>query len=251
MNSAHTRVQATPESLASGHPRQPGDARAVLRKAIADRDKAKAAVARAAKAEQGGRRLRDDADAKLSAFDSLEDQIVAHHAAKFRRAATGGPAPDAGLPDELTARRRARDVARDMLAAAKAALQNLSEGLKAADTELSRAESRVTDAAIEILLAKALAAMPSPMRVWSELWAMIDSWSALSTIVRLPVGMTREIQFFATQDHRQFVGGRNIGKAQALAHWRAALDVLRADPDAEVEALAADNNAASAAEHAA
>ena len=220
------------------------DPRATLRQAIAERAKAKEAVTRATKAEAGGRRLRDGAEAQLQSFDSVEGDIVQHHAAKFRKAATGGSAPDTRLPDELTARRSARDDARDMLAAAKAAFDSLAGELKAAEAELGRAERHVADAAIEILLAEATAAMPSLTQVWRDLWRTIDSWGALSSIARLPAGMTRELQFFAGNDHRQFPGNSNVGKARAVAHWRSRLEALRADADAAVSAPTADDDAA-------
>lgn len=225
-------------------PESKSNPRAALRAAIAERGKAKEAVAAAELAVSRGRGLLAAEHKRLDGFGDVDGDITAYRAAKFKTAAKGGPSPNLALPDELRKRLHGRDEAVSARDAAKAALDSLTAELKHAEAELSKAERKVSEGATRILLAEALGLTPSLSKAWKELWAAVDSLGALSSMLQLPAATVRELQFFAANDYRQFPGNSNAVKARAVAHWRSCLQGLRTNADADVSAPAADNDAA-------
>lgn len=205
--------------------------RETLRKAIEERNAAKDVCARADLAERNGEELVRSAEANLATFDNIDEAIVAHRADKFKRAATGGPAPDTALPDELTKRRRARDESRDMLAAARSARASLVAELEAAQKTLQRAEHKVSEAAGAILAAEAVRLAGALRTAWATTWFLHDVLSALPLpLPRDAVDVCQEIVKF---DYRQFPGGRNAARARAGEDWRTWSAALSEDADAQ------------------
>ena len=96
--------------------------------------------------------------AELDALGDVDGAIAAHRADAYKAwAADGGerPVPDVPVPPHLAERQRARAVAADELAAAKAAHDALSAERAAAVAAHGRASDAVFDAAKQVLVEEA------------------------------------------------------------------------------------------------
>jgi hypothetical protein len=122
-------------------------AREALRAAIAVRDEAAARVREAAATLARAGRLAADAQRRLAALGDVDGQVLAHATAAYRAfAEAGGERPDLATPAHLAERQRARDIARQELAAASAAQAELSDEHAAALREHERREREVAAA---------------------------------------------------------------------------------------------------------
>jgi hypothetical protein len=128
-------------------------ARETLRAAIAVRDNAAARVREAAATLTRAGRLTADAQRRLAALGDVDGQVLAHATAAYRTfAAAGGERPDVGTPTHLAERQRARDTARQELAAASAAQAELADEHAAAQGEHERREREVAAAADAVIV---------------------------------------------------------------------------------------------------
>jgi len=229
-------------------PVQPGQ-RAALQVAIAARVVAEERLRLARQAESRGSELLDAAEAKLAAFGDIDTAIIQHRAAKFKTAAAGGPAPDTRLPDDLETRRRGRDEARDVLAAAKAAHDSLVADVAQAQKAFQRAERLVDEAAQAILAQQAVLLAANLKATWAGVWHLFDTLSALpGSSEQLPAEAVRILRMLPGIDHRQWAGGKNAALARAKERWKAWFAALLTDANAPVPDLV-DDGASSAPVH--
>jgi hypothetical protein len=217
--------------------------RSTLRSAIVECNVAKERMQRAKQTVQRARELLKGSEEKLTAFGDVDALILKHRADKIKRAATGGPAPDMSLPDDLVARRTMRDEAREHVAAAKAAHESLVADLGQAESAVRKANLRVSECAIEILVAEGAIQAAALKSAWKNLWDTFDELSALAGCwwpgnesprpTRLPADAIQVLQATAQYDHRQHPGGSNAALKQAGERWRAWHERLCSDADAK------------------
>jgi hypothetical protein len=201
----------------------------------------------AQQAESRGGELMEAAKHTLAGYGDIDAAIIQHRATKFKHAAAGeGPAPDMRLPDDLAKRRQQREDARDVLAAAKAAHDSLAGELAQAETAMRKAEARVSEQAVAVLVEEANAQAAALKATWQTLWATVDALNALAASwlpgpVRLPPDVVATLQLLAGYDHRQFAGNFNTGLKRAGERWRAWHRALCNDADAEMPETVEDN----------
>jgi hypothetical protein len=207
--------------------------RLALRQAIARIGPAKEKVEVAGRSSERGKQFLRDAQRRLEQFGDVDDAILKHRAASFKSAAQGGPKPSLALPVDLVARERARDEALASVAAAKAAHSSLVGELAEAQAVLSKAESKVSELADQVLIAEIAEQGSALMAIWNNLWAAIDALNGLrSTGVQLPREVVRTLQSFEGMDHRQFPGNRNPQLARAIQYWKDYRNALCESADA-------------------
>jgi hypothetical protein len=126
--------------------------RDVLRAAIAEKEKRRRRVQRAASALARGQALLKDAEASLTQLSDVEEAIAAHHAEKVKAwAGSGGKKPSIDIPERLIARRKERDSASEEITAARAACKALSDDVNGAEVRLNQAERNVSEAAVSVI----------------------------------------------------------------------------------------------------
>ena len=220
---------------------KPPAQRAELQDAIARRQAAEEQLSLAQQAESRGSELLEAAQTKLASFGDVDAAIVQHRAAKFKNAATGGPAPDMSLPDDLAKRRHGRDEARDVLAAAKAAHDSLVADVAQGQKALKRAERLVGDAAQAILNREAALLAANLKASWASVWHLFDTLSALpGSSQQLPADAVNILRMLPGIDHRQWAGGRNAALARAKERWKAWFEALLKDGAAPMPELVDD-----------
>ena len=206
--------------------------RLALRQAIANIGPAKEKVENASNSSERGKQFLREAQYNLEQFGDVDDTILKHRAASFKKAAQGGPTPSLALPPELLKRECAREEAIASLAAAKAAHSSLARELAETQAVLSDAESKVWELAGKVLIAEIAEQGSALMTIWSDLWATIDELTALRSTVQLPREVVQTLNSFSGLDHRQFPGGRNPQLARSVQHWKAYREALCKSADA-------------------
>ena len=102
----------------------------------------------------GAKELLDDAEAQLSQFNDLDDLLANYGAAEIKAWASNGGSdgPSFNLPPDLSARKIAREHARERVAAARGAHDVLTKELAAAKNVLIGAERKVSVAAQSVMI---------------------------------------------------------------------------------------------------
>jgi hypothetical protein len=219
------------------------DRRSALREAHRAREQVRAQCYRAQKTERAVREALLATTANLDELGDVDALIVEFRASKITDAAQGGSTPDLKLPAYLEQRRRARDTAREEVAAAKVAHDRAHAELTEAERALQRAELKVSTAAAEVLLADRAIKLADELRTaWSDLWRLTDELSAYSSAwftgidgphaAQMPPGIVGLLQRIAGFDNRQFAGGTNRELARSRELWLAWYRSLLADADA-------------------
>jgi hypothetical protein len=127
-----------------------------LRAAIAEREKRRQCVEKAAAALDRGNGLLREAEARLVQLSDVEEAIASHHAAKVKAwAGSGGERPNTDVPKHLIARRKARDETREEVSAAKAACNALSDELATVKATLVEADIGASEATLPVMLEEA------------------------------------------------------------------------------------------------
>jgi hypothetical protein len=225
------------------------DERAALRSAIEARQICRHQVRGATTAAERTKALLGEATGKLAAFGDLDAEILQHRASGIRRQAVdGGPTPDMTLPGEMVARRAARDDAREILAASKAAHDGLLRELETARVGLQKAESLVNLAVRAVMQEQTNALALQLDRLWHDLWFAADQLNARASEwlpgtngprpLEVPYAATEILRMVKHADFRELVGGRNLGRERMGAEfrsWHAALlnDAAAPAPDTD------------------
>jgi hypothetical protein len=165
------------------------------------------------------------------------------------------------LPADLVKRKAASDEARAVLAAAMAAHQSLAADLAQAEASMRKAELKVSDCAVEILVVKGVLKAGTLKLAWKRLWDAFDELEALAGCwwpgvdaprrTQLPAAAVQVLQATAQHDHRQFPGNSNSGLRQARERWRAWHAALCRDADAELPEFVDDGSSSAAVDSAA
>lgn len=213
-------------------------ARTALRSVIADGEIAQERLALAKQAEQRGEELCATRKQELAGFDDVELAIVNFRAEAFKSAISGADAAGPELPDEIVLRRVKRDEARDHLAAAKAAHDDLAADVARAENALGQANEKVAVAAIGVLVAGAVQQADVLSKVWEDVLQNYDRLRALADCrlqyggglhpISLPVNVTAVLKTLG-QVHES---GSSQRAAQAGELWCRWFKALLDDPDA-------------------
>jgi hypothetical protein len=225
----------------------PDPLRSALSVAISELKAKREALGLAQQAESRGAALLAAAEENLAAFGDVDAAIIQHRAGKFKHAAAaaGGPAPDMHLPEDLAARRHARNEALDVLTAAQSAHESLRADVAAAEKALERAERNVSECASAILAAHAAEQAIALKEAWATVWHQVDQLNALRGAwlparAELPPDVVRLLQLIAGIDYRQWAGGKNSALARAGERWKAWHSKLCKDARAEISELSDD-----------
>jgi hypothetical protein len=109
----------------------------------------------------------------LSKFAQEDEAIVSHRADRVKAwASSGGKKPGLEIPENLIARRKARDEASESVRAAQAACKALSDEFAAAKSALARAERGVIKGALSVLVVEAGRIGPRPDAAKREVWLL-------------------------------------------------------------------------------
>jgi hypothetical protein len=228
------------------------DPRAALREAIDERERAQAALVRAQQAEGRASALLETERSKLAAFGDVDAAIAEFRAGKFKHAVeTGDDVQTLTLPVGLLRRERSRDEAKATVAAAVSAHQGFASRREVAEGALKTAEQKVTAAAIEILHAEGRVQAERLRQSWRAMWSQFDvlnalanTWVKYADVGLKPVRLDRDsvaiLSHIGGFDFRQFPGPGMTGNTELAAgmkKWKAYLEVLSMDPEAQFDEL--------------
>jgi hypothetical protein len=151
--------------------------RSLLRAAIAERDAAAEAEARAARAVVLSKKIVTESEQTYSALAGVDDEITNHHAAAIRAGKSSG-----ALPPHLAAKKAARSAAAAKINEARATYDLLNKELVAASGHLQHQAVAVYRAAGAILSSEAPALIEDLLKARRHVWALEDKLKSLSAV---------------------------------------------------------------------
>ena len=221
-----------------------GLARAALRRAIDEWQRAEARHRFIERAEAFACKLHNESERVLFAFSDVEVSIVQHRLDEFKCAAAGASLPNFGLPKGFIARRVMREEARKQVVAAKAEHDCLVANLSEAESAVQRTGRKVAAAAVDVLIAEGAKQAAALTEAWVEVWRQYDRLCALADCrldfaeASLPVTLPQDIAVLvrstAELDDREFFDGRNGAADRAGEVWCCFFEALLTDAEAEV-----------------
>jgi hypothetical protein len=218
--------------------------RSLLRAAIAERDAAAEAEARAARAVVRAKHMLDDAELTLSTLAGVDEEIAAHRADEIRTwAADGGDRPSDVLPSHLASKKAFKIDVEAKLAAARSTHELLCKDLNAASGHLQHQEVAVYRAAGAVLSAEAPALIEDLLQARRHVWALEDKLKALETVRFGEVDGRRTLirmpyeTFAALNETAPPTLALSVPKPYevAKAAWERYLEDLTHDPDSTLD----------------
>jgi hypothetical protein len=210
-----------------------------LRCAIAERnehqkrvDTAEAALARAVNLQQ-------EAKEQLSKFADVEEAITSYGADVVRASVGANEKPaDLTLPDDIAARRQARDEAQNTIATLQAIQQTLSHDLEKARSALDDANVNVSQAAQPVLVQEASHIAERLHAVKHEEWALAaqlrglaELWLPTADRSIRPMRLSKRIAEALAAQEPQYPSALRP-EAQHTVAWRAFYISLLVDAEA-------------------
>ena len=217
--------------------------RDLLRAAIAERAERQRCVEAATDTLARANDLLREAEAKLAEFAGVEEAIISHRADKVKAwAGSGGKKPGMDVPEDLIARRKARDEASENVSAAHAAYKALSGDLTAAKSALARAERGANEAALSVVVEEAGRIAPRLDAAKREVWQLTYQLRGLSELwlpigadqTPRPVHLSPQVLAALLAEEPQYPPLMRPEAKQGAA-WRSFHTALLADPEAKFE----------------
>jgi hypothetical protein len=217
--------------------------RDLLRAAITEREERERRVKMATDALARANDLLHDAQVRLTEFAGVDEAIAAYRADRVKAwAGLGGEKPSMGVPENLIARRQARDEAGEEVSAAQSTCKALSTELTSAKAALAEAERGVREAALLVLFEEAerIAArlevakrevwrLANQLRGLGRLWAPSGSNNSLRPVQLSPAVLTALV--LDEPQHPPLMPP----DAEDAARWRLFQDRLLTDPEVMFE----------------
>jgi hypothetical protein len=217
--------------------------REILRAAIAERDEWQRRVEVATATLARATDLLREAESRLAEFSAVDEEIVSHRADKIKDwAGSGGKKPNATLPENLIARRKARNEASEDVACAQFAAKSLADDLDAAKATLASAACSTRDVTLsvvfeeaEVIAARLAAAKREMWDLASQLRGLAQIWLPNGTDQTLkPIQLPSQVLSSLTSEEPQTPPNQRP-EAKQEAAWRSFHTALLADPEVTFE----------------